>query len=444
MSLIPVLICIDVEPEQRAIDPQRRIDWRGVTETLDFFEQQARPLLASATGAAAHFSWFLRMDPQITQTYGTPAWVVTRYGARLGALEAAGDELGLHQHLWRWDEAGQHWLTDFANNEWAEQCTREGLRAYQESLGQPCRSIRFGDRWLNNSIFDLLEEAGVQYDLSAEPGLQPEALPEAFTGSMPDYTDVPAQPYRPARQNFLKPDGEARPLWMIPVSTGEIEWATEAFAAKSPATPDHRCSALEWQDGNQAAWSSLRGGLDHADCQWVAGWVCATDRPDQPMAVDIFDGTTRLGSMQTSQFRPDLLAAGLGSGYHGFRYPVPQRLRDGRQHTIRVKVAAADFELPGGPKEFSCASDHQHAAARLTLNLGLDAQLICALFDALLLKEAVAHLGLVVRSDVAVAPAYRRNLEKNLAHIAAHPRAAELRIVTPAAAITMIKEGSEL
>jgi len=53
------------------------------------------------TGSPVHFSWFLRMDPQITHTYGSPDWVVTRYPKLIEGLDAAGDELGLHVHPWR-------------------------------------------------------------------------------------------------------------------------------------------------------------------------------------------------------------------------------------------------------------------------------------------------------------------------------------------------------
>jgi hypothetical protein len=444
LSLIPLLICIDVEPEQRANNAPLWIDWRGVTETLDFFDQQARPLLTRATGAPVNFSWFLRMDPQITKTYGTPSWVMARYGARLRALQAAGDEMGLHPHLWRWDETRQHWLTDFANGDWAEQCTRESVRAYQESFGQPCRSIRFGDRWLNNSIFNLLEELGVQYDLSAEPERKPQVLTEAFTGSMPDYTGMPRFPYQPARENFLQLGEPARPLWMIPVTTGELDWAVESFAAELPTQSAGEHSPSSPLDDGPTVTGNWCGWLDHADDEWISGWACATDDTDKLVAVDIFADATRLGRVQAGQFRPDLLAMGLGRGNHGFRYPVPQRLRDGQGHIIKAIFADTDIELSGSPKELFCATGQEHKHTNLTLDLGFETQIVCALFDTILRKKVAPHICLVARSDAAARRDCYVNLERTIAHIAAHPRATELRIVTPAAAITMIKEGSEL
>src|SRR5262245_54374338 len=97
MRTIPVIICVDVEPEKREIDVTVPEDWRGFEATLAFWDT-CRPQLAAATPGAANFSWFFRMDPQIERAYGRPLWVADRYGAALEHMERAGDELGLHTH----------------------------------------------------------------------------------------------------------------------------------------------------------------------------------------------------------------------------------------------------------------------------------------------------------------------------------------------------------
>ena len=98
MNKIPILICIDVEPDDREIDPDVRHDWKGFEKSYEFFTQ-LRPRLKAVTGSPVHFSWFLRMDPQIDHTYGSPTYVVTRYRDLLQKLSMMGDELGLHTHV---------------------------------------------------------------------------------------------------------------------------------------------------------------------------------------------------------------------------------------------------------------------------------------------------------------------------------------------------------
>src|SRR5262245_15611630 len=66
----PVLLCVDVEPEGRAIDPEAPVDWDGFEQVHEYLAG-LRPRLAAATGHPAHFSWFLRMDPQIERVHGS-------------------------------------------------------------------------------------------------------------------------------------------------------------------------------------------------------------------------------------------------------------------------------------------------------------------------------------------------------------------------------------
>ena len=67
---IPVVICLDVEPDERVFDPLSRPDWQGFERTWEYFSN-FRPHLEHATGSPAHFSWFFRMDPQVEYVYGS-------------------------------------------------------------------------------------------------------------------------------------------------------------------------------------------------------------------------------------------------------------------------------------------------------------------------------------------------------------------------------------
>lgn len=224
MTKLPVIMCIDVEPDARQIAPLERIDWKGFEQAYTFF-RQLRPRLEDATGAHVRFSWFLRMDPQIEHTYGSASWVVSRYPEMIEQLQSDGDELGLHIHSWRWDEVKHRWIADHANQSWVEHCVRTSFDAFQRALGRPCQSFRFGDSWMNNETMRLVERLGGKFDLTIEPGHKERRRPnsgELSTGSVPDLRSVPLRPFRPSRRDFRQPDPDGGfDVNVIPLSTAK-------------------------------------------------------------------------------------------------------------------------------------------------------------------------------------------------------------------------------
>jgi hypothetical protein len=70
-----------------------------------------RDELSEATWQPAAFTWFLRIDPQVAEGWGSATWGAEKYADVLSDLTASGDELALHTHLWRWDSQAGDWLT---------------------------------------------------------------------------------------------------------------------------------------------------------------------------------------------------------------------------------------------------------------------------------------------------------------------------------------------
>jgi hypothetical protein len=94
--------------------------------------------------------------------------------------------------------------------------------------------------------------------------------------------------------------------------------------------------------------ATIGGGLEGADGENIWGWAWDQNQPNSPIDVDIYEGDTVLTLLATvpaNQFRQDLLDA--GDGRHGFSYPTPARLKDGKTHIIRVVTSRAKVELAG-------------------------------------------------------------------------------------------------
>jgi len=222
---IPIIVCIDVEPDRRHLNRTDPPSWSGF-EALHPWLERLRPRLAALMGSPARFSWCFRMDPQVAETYGSPTWAVTRHRRQVDEARGQGDALGVHVHPHRWDGAAGSWIVDHGSQPWVDHCVRTALAAFREALGSTCCVFRFGDHWMNDATVGLLEAQGVRFDLTLEPGM--EGVPslvsaERQTGSIPDLTDVPRRPYRPSRHDFRTPDpSRTDGLWMIPVTTGQL------------------------------------------------------------------------------------------------------------------------------------------------------------------------------------------------------------------------------
>ena len=102
------------------------------------------------------------------------------------------------------------------------------------------------------------------------------------------------------------------------------------------------------------ACNQFEGYYDSLTCSAVAGWAWNRSQPITVTSVDIVDSGTVIATVPANQFRPDLLAAGKGNGYHGFIYNLGGVLRDGKTHTVSTRISPAGPELPPGSKTVTC------------------------------------------------------------------------------------------
>jgi hypothetical protein len=165
----PVVLCVDVEPDPRVFDRADPVDWAGFERLMERIAA-LRERLSEATGKPAAFTWFLRMDPQVAETWGSPIWPAEKYGDTLTALTEQGDELGLHTHFWRWGSRADEWFADYQDPGWAEHCVTMGLESFETAFGRGCTAHRGGDHFLSGALLSILSAYGVKVDLSVEPG----------------------------------------------------------------------------------------------------------------------------------------------------------------------------------------------------------------------------------------------------------------------------------
>jgi Putative Ig domain/Ig-like domain from next to BRCA1 gene/Matrixin len=101
---------------------------------------------------------------------------------------------------------------------------------------------------------------------------------------------------------------------------------------------------------------NLYGRHDGQGCNAIEGWAWDANDPNGTVNVDIYDGSTLIGTVAATLYRQDLADA-LASAYHGFLFHTPASLKDGQSHTVTVKFGGTNTNLPlDTPRTTGCSS----------------------------------------------------------------------------------------
>ena len=90
---------------------------------------------------------------------------------------------------------------------------------------------------------------------------------------------------------------------------------------------------------------STFGFVDSVEGGFVSGWAAIEGRAEPAVVALLIDGVA-CGSVIADVFRDDLLAAGIGTGHHGYRLTVPPFYLDGTPHQVAVQVAGEGLLVP--------------------------------------------------------------------------------------------------
>jgi hypothetical protein len=98
----------------------------------------------------------------------------------------------------------------------------------------------------------------------------------------------------------------------------------------------------------------LEGRLQRADCVRVKGWVWDPGNPWTKWDVELIADGHVIERATADEKRPALRRTGKGDGCHGFRFPTPGLLRDGRRHELSIRVADTGLLLAGSQAALVC------------------------------------------------------------------------------------------
>src|SRR6266550_293830 len=86
-----------------------------------------------------------------------------------------------------------------------------------------------------------------------------------------------------------------------------------------------------------------KGAVDFRDCEAVGGWVVAKNSQAETK-VEFYIDDKLIDTAPATKLRPDLTS--WGTGRYGFIFKMPAAYKDGKPHTVKIKVVGSDFEVP--------------------------------------------------------------------------------------------------
>jgi hypothetical protein len=118
-----------------------------------------------------------------------------------------------------------------------------------------------------------------------------------------------------------------------------------------PSTSDRKSA------GSAPGLPAFQGTHSIINCAGTMGWAWDKSRPNESIKVDVYDGYQPLASIKAGAFLQSLFELGIGNGRHGFSFPLPAQVKDGKPHEIRIRFAGTNLDLEGTPLQIRCESE---------------------------------------------------------------------------------------
>jgi hypothetical protein len=288
---IPAIWRIDVEPDESDNRPEPTPPpWSGFTAMVELVEE-LRPRLADRAGVPPHPTWFLRLDPNIERCFGQADFVVERHRGPMDRLRAHGDALGIHVHCHRWDERRQATYSDYADADWVAYCVDVAAKTFERCFRESVRRSSQGGYFLDETVIDRAIAAGIEVDVTAEPGLVPHEQDRAFgsyaTAPSTDFRGFPRRPYYPSRAAVGRSGvscTDRRPILIVPLTAYDYETALAPWhrrmVKRALGRPRQHLPLNPWKEWSHPRefWDLVARAADEGPARYVA-FAIRTDYP---------------------------------------------------------------------------------------------------------------------------------------------------------------------
>ncbi len=216
------LLCltVDTDPDGLSgrVTNRNTLQWEG----LKRLQQLPDEFADFAKLGRIPITWFVRADGQLESIFGSAAYLLETHSEFWMQIEAAGDELGWHPHLYRQLKTEDTALLITDPIEALEELER--LWGKLNGTFRPT-AFRNGEGWHTPETYATIERLDFRCDSTAIPGRT------GGSGNPMKWTGAPNQPYFPAANDLCNP-GPARSMLELPMNT----WLLQAPYDSAPRT----------------------------------------------------------------------------------------------------------------------------------------------------------------------------------------------------------------
>jgi hypothetical protein len=206
---VNLLFTIDVDNDGVEDDERTTLTWKSI-EIIPRIKELFESLNLCLT-------WFIRADNQLKEVYGSSAYLLQKHHQLWARLQATGDELGWHPHLYGYCASSKKYVADTDQ----ESCARKLEETRSELLGHGFAhsSVRLGEGFHGNTTMRTLAELGLKVDSTAIPGRVRNDESRSF-----DWGPTPNKPYYPSAGDYRVPaTDDSLKILEVPMTTMPIK-----------------------------------------------------------------------------------------------------------------------------------------------------------------------------------------------------------------------------
>lgn len=215
---LSIALTFDLDPDvfDASIDPEShrsRLTWLCITLGISRI-QEALASVSAFRGVAPPCTWFVRVDNQIADIYGRPAYLLKEHDEIFRAAQKRGDEISWHPHLYR--RVGGNWMQETDDAALAE--ALKSSVADMRQMGYQVECSRIGEAYGSSGIMRSLSELGIKYDATAMAGRR-----RVDDQRLIDWLPTPSDGYRPSRADHRVPGKPDFPIIEVPMSMLQVK-----------------------------------------------------------------------------------------------------------------------------------------------------------------------------------------------------------------------------
>lgn len=215
---LPIALTFDLDPDvfDESISPteaRTKISWRGVHEGIPLIRERLAAL-ADERGVEPRPSWFVRVDNQIEAIWGRPGYLLEAHAGLFEELCSADEEIALHPHLYRRQDAG--WVQETDPSALYEKLEMALLD--MRALGYAPRTVRIGEAYGANALMEAFDRLGLAYDSTAMAGRR-----RVDGERLIDWEPTPHCAFHPSCADHRIPGKPARRVVELPMSMLRVQ-----------------------------------------------------------------------------------------------------------------------------------------------------------------------------------------------------------------------------